>query len=475
MVFAFKPKCLSDIPETVYFGTFVDAPVLGELNICAKTAVGVNRDGVITWIEKNLERPILDVASEKFGIEKSKLHIVDISGVQTKFFFPGFIDTHIHAPQFPNNGIFGSTTLLDWLNVYTFPLEANFSSLDFARDVYEAVIKETLRCGTTTCVYYGTLHTEATELLADQALMLGQRAYIGKCCMTENSPDYYIESEEDAKAGTLAVIKHMEEADPSGELVAPVVTPRFAPSCSYDLLNWLGDLRAKGDYHCQTHMDENLNEVKWVSEVFPKSTSYAGVYADANILGPKTIVGHCIWLTDEERDLLKETGANVSHCPTSNSSISSGECRVRWLLDSGVNVSLGTDCSGGFTASLLEVVRHAVLVGNHLSVRTRDEHNKISFKDALHLGTVGGAKALGIYDRVGSFEVGKQFDAQLIDLESQDSSVHVFHHQLPQWDAIDLKDSLHRFNDIIGKWVFTGDNRNVIRVYVNGRLVRFRA
>lgn len=464
-------KCHEPVKSTLYYGTFAHTPKLGELEVLKNTALGVDREGTIVFIVPNYSGDLVQLGTQKFGLPSSSFEVVNISDSEAKFFFPGFIDTHIHAPQYPNNGIFGESTLLDWLNTYTFPLESSFKNNSVAKDVYAKVITKTLDFGTTTASYYGTIHTGATEILANEALTLGQRAFIGKVCMNDNSPKYYCETTEESKKGTLEIIDYTNKVNPEGDLVKPIITPRFAASCTDKLLRWLGELRKSKDYPCQTHLSENEKEIEWMAQLFPQYKSYTDIYYQTGLLGHRTVLAHCIHLSDDEKQLLVKTKSGIAHCPTSNSSITSGSARVRWLLNSGINVSLGTDCSGGFTPSLLEVARHALLVSHHVVMQTHNDKEKLSVKDVLYLATMGGAKVMDITDKVGTFAIGKKFDAQLIDIKSSGSNIDIFDFQWPKWGKINAKQSDINFDNLICKWLFNGDDRNILRVYVNGRLV----
>lgn len=474
-----NPLCHNDIKYTTYYGTFAHTPMLGQLEVLNHTAIGVDSNGTIDFIESNVSESTdlvaFTISNASTRLSPNDIEIVNIAQTEHKFFFPGFIDTHIHAPQFPNNGIFGNSTLLDWLETYTFPLEASFTDLEFATRVYTKVINRTLGYGTTTASYYATIHANASNLLADLCLQLGQRAYIGKVCMNQNSPDEYIETEEECKVSTLHVIDHIKSRNPKGDLINPVITPRFAGSCTDGLLNWLGELRKSGDYHCQTHLSENHKEIEWITNMFPQYDHYTDIYHKNDLLSSKTTLAHCIHLSDEEMNILKMTGSGVSHCPTSNSAITSGEARVRWLLNNDINVSLGTDCSGGFTPSILEVAKHALLVSRHIVMKSSNEFEKLTSHDVLYLATVGGAKVLKIEDKVGSFKKGFKFDAQLISLDCTDSNIDVFDFQKPNWNENPIHVSKKKFSDLIDKWLFNGDNRNIEKVYVNGRAVISRA
>jgi guanine deaminase len=379
-----------------------------------------------------------------------------------------FSDTHIHASQFPNAGIFGKSTLLDWLNTYTFPMEASLSNLKKATTVYTRCIQRTLSHGTTTASYYATIDVPATNLLADLCLSYGQRAFIGRCCMDTLSPDFYRDvSAASSLADTKATISHIAEIDPKHALITPIITPRFAPSCSSELMHSLGALQKETDLPVQTHISENKNEVALVKSMFPDHASYAHLYDSHGLLGPKTILAHCVHLTEEEVDLIKLRDAKISHCPASNSAITSGTAKVRWLLEKGVEIGLGTDMSGGYSPSILEAVRQASLVSRHVAMEG-DEKTKLSIEEVLYLGTRGGAKVVGLGEKIGGFGVGMEWDAQLIGLASVDEdevegdmgSVDIF-----GWESWDER---------VAKWIYNGDDRNTLAVWVKGRLVHER-
>jgi len=458
---------LAPIKFKLYYGTFVYTPALGELSVSTDTCIGVDKKGTIK-IKKQFEEGSdsesnIDLVIAENGLERSELEILDYSADPNKFFFPGFIDTHIHAPQVPNNGIFGNTTLLEWLEKYTFPLEASFKDVKTASYIYNKVIDRTLTNGTTLASYYATIHENATKLLNDIAYLKGQRAMIGKTCMNQHSPDNYIETLDECKEAQYGVIKHVEETNEGHEsfdvITKPIITPRFAGSCTEELMKWLGELSQSGEYHVQTHLSENHGEIKWIADMFPHFDSYADIYAKCNLLTNRTVLAHCIHISEEEKDLLVKHNSGISHCPTSNSSITSGEARIRWLLDNGVKVSLGTDCSGGFSPSILTVARHALLVSRHLVMKSKQDQQKLTTAEVLFLATVGGAQVLNVDSYLGKFETGFQFDAQLIDLNVENSPLDLFPFQQGRWQ------------ELLDKWLFNGDDRNTVKVFVNGRCV----
>jgi guanine deaminase len=397
-------------------------------------------------------------------------------------------DTHIHAPQYPNVGIFGSSTLLDWLNTYTFPLEASLSDPAKARQVYTRVIRKTLSHGTTCAAYYATIDVPSTNLLADLCLTFGQRALVGRVCMDSPSPDYYRDASPEASlAATRATIAHIQRADPTLSLVRPIITPRFAPSCSIALMRQLGTLAAETALPIQTHISENPREIALVKELFPAAEtgaaddSYAAVYDAMGLLTARTILAHAVHLTEAEADLVAERGAKVSHCPCSNSALTSGAARVRWLLEKGVVCGLGTDMSGGYSPSVLEAARQAVLVSRHVAMgvngrgKKGDEgdRERLSVEEVLFLATRGGAEVVGLEGRVGGFGVGMEWDAQLVGLGFVGGDGEVEGEGEEDGGNVDVF-GWEKWPERVAKWVFNGDDRNTKRVWVRGRLVHRR-
>ncbi|PVH73351.1 guanine deaminase [Cadophora sp. DSE1049] len=456
----------SSSQKTLFLGSFVHNKSLGELEFLHDSAVCVDEKGVIVAVEKGCgQDKVEEIVYPRLGWTAGEVTVRTSQPGQ--FFFPGFIDTHIHASQYPNAGIFGKSTLLDWLNTYTFPMESSLSDSAKAKKVYSRVIERTLSHGTTTASYYATISVPSTNLLADLCLEKGQRAFIGRCCMDSLAPDYYRdESAGKSLEDTRATITHIAGIDPTNALITPILTPRFAPSCSRNLMNGLGSLQKETNLPVQTHISENKNECALVKELFPEFDSYTEVYDGHGLLGPKTILAHAVHLSEAEIDLIQKRNGKISHCPVSNSSITSGTAKVRWMLNKGVEVGLGTDVSGGYSPSILEAVRQAALVSNHVAMGG-DDSAKLSVEEVLYLATRGGAKVVGLGDKIGGFGVGMEWDAQLIGMgqvgneEKGDTGpVDIF-----GWESWDER---------IAKWVFNGDDRNTLAVWVKGRLVHER-
>ena len=335
----------------------------------------------------------------------------------------------------------------------------------------------------------------ATNLLADLCLSLGQRAFVGRVCMDNPDfcPDYYCdESANDSLQLTRQTIEHVRSIDPAFGLVSPIITPRFAPSCTMEVMRGLAAIQRDLDLPMQTHLSENKGEVELVARLFPESTSYADVYDRAGLLTSKSVLAHAVHLSEEEAALLAARGSGVSHCPCSNSSLTSGAARVRWLWARGVTVGLGTDVSGGYSPSVLESARQAALVSRHVAMEDAAEAkgvgSKLTVEEVLYLGTRGGAEVVGLQDKVGGFEVGKEWDAQLVGLGAVEEEVQEEEtaggDELDGAKGADPEGDEDEGNvDIFGwetweekmaKWLYGGDDRNTKKVWVRGRLVHAR-
>ncbi|KAF3767968.1 Metallo-dependent hydrolase [Cryphonectria parasitica EP155] len=487
-------------PNQLFLGTFIHpTSQQDELEYLHNTAVFVEgASGKIVAVEKDVDRTrTVDEVLVRLGWSAAETKIFDAAaaashhhhdgkekrhnGGGVRFFFPGFVDTHIHASQYPNAGIFGKSTLLDWLNTYTFPLEASLGQdLAKAKKVYGRCVRRTLAHGTTCAAYFATRDVAATNLLTDVCLAAGQRALVGRVCMDERKlcPEWYCdESAGESVQRTREVVEHARAVDPAGEWVRPIVTPRFAPSCTAAAMQGLSDLAKEEALAVQTHISENTGECELVAELFPQETAggrgYAGVYDAFGLLGDKTILAHAVHLSEQEAKLVAERGAGVSHCPCSNTAITSGAAKVRWLLDHGVNVGLGTDVSGGYSPSVLEAARQASLVSRHVAMGLEGEEKertKLTVEEVLWLATRGGARLVGLEGIVGGFEVGMEWDAQLVGLggvEGEDDEDHdAGNVDIFGWESWD---------NIVAKWLFGGDDRNTTKVWVKGRLVHERA
>lgn len=267
------------------------------------------------------------------------------------------------------------------------------------------------------------------------------------------------------------------------DLLTPIITPRFAITCSMDFMKQLAGLAQKYDLPIQSHISENLDEVKFTMELFPGHANYAEVYDAAGLLTNKCIMAHCVHLNDDEVKLFADRGTSVSHCPNSNTNLKSGLCDVKRLIEGNVRVGLGTDISGGNRISILDAIRAALDVSHHLNFMKKQNvagtgkvtenagknstYEPLDYKQALFLATLGGAQALSMDNKIGNFEVGKNFDALLIDTFSDATDKF----DLPKVLTENLSDE-YKFQQRLQKFVYTGDDRSISKVYVKGRQVK---
>ncbi|XP_022106133.1 guanine deaminase-like isoform X2 [Acanthaster planci] len=382
----------------------------------------------------------------------------EVRNINGQFLMPGFVDTHIHAPQYVYTGAAMDLTLLDWLQKYTFPTEAKFDDLHFATDVYQKVVHRTLKNGTTTASYFATIHKEASLRLAEIVARFGQRAFVGKVNMDSHSPDFYKETTEKSIQDTIWFIEQVQSMD--NPLLTPIVTPRFACSCSIDLMKRLADIAEQYKLPIQTHISENKEEIDFIRRLFPTCSSYTDVYRQCGLLTSRTILAHGIYLDEEELQTIQDYGCGIAHCACSNFSLKSGILDLRKLIEKDIKVGLGTDVSGGYTPSMLGSIRQSVIASNVQECQQRNSYRSVDFKGMFYLATLGGSKVLGLEDKIGNFEVGKDFDAILVNPTVANSPFDVFHSTY--CDTIE---------DVVQKFLYLGDDRNIQEVYVAGKRV----
>ncbi|KAJ2063410.1 hypothetical protein GGI17_001771 [Coemansia sp. S146] len=464
----------------VFLGCIVDTPVMGQLRVRTNGALGVDRStGRIIGVAEQTELSSAELISSWVGLAVDSEAVESISLTADQFLMPGLIDTHTHAPQFAFLGIGHDLPLMDWLNKYTFKHESEFKDADLARRFYKDVIARIVRNGVTFAAYYGTIHLESNRVLAQTIRQIGQRAYVGKVCMDTNSPAYYSESTEDSLRDTEEFIRQVIGDDETQQrLVTPIITPRFVPTCSHGCLEGLGALAEKYQLPVQSHLCENPSEIEFAKSCFPDSPSYAHIYHKYGLLNSRTIMAHCVHLSDSEIALMRESKASVSHCPNSNFSLGSGIADIRRFIDEGIPVGLGTDVGGGYTPSILDAMRMAAAANRALIAFRRDsggEQPARSSKDrpleaaeALFLATQGGARVMGMDEQLGSLDTNKLFDAIVVDMNAPSSPVPSVDATPAVRDA-DSPDEAWRLR--LEQFVFLADDRNISRVYVGGKLI----
>ncbi|WP_028243083.1 amidohydrolase family protein [Pseudobutyrivibrio ruminis] len=330
-----------------------------------------------------------------------------------KLIIPGMTDLHVHAPQYTFRGIGMDEELLEWLSKYTFPEEAKYSDLAYARKAYEYFSEDLRRCFTTRAVVFATLHNEATIELMDQLEKTGMITYVGKVNMDRNGGVGL--EEEDAAASLKATVEWLEAIQGRYKNTMPILTPRFIPSCSDDLMRGLGKMSAERGLRIQSHLSENQSEVAWVKELVPESTSYANAYEIFDTMGTAelpTIMAHCVYSDEEEMRILKKHGAYIAHCADSNMNLTSGIAPIRKFIDAGINVGLGTDVAAGSSMNMIKTMLIS-LQASKMYYRLVDTNVKpLSFEEMFYLATLGGGSYFG---KVGTFKDGYEFDAVVID------------------------------------------------------------
>lgn len=363
-----------------------------------------------------------------------------------KLLIPAFNDLHVHAPQYRNLGLALDLELLPWLNTYTFPEEAKYADAAYAAKMYRRFVHELWMQGTMRSAVFGTIHPEATRILADLFVQAGMGAYIGLVGMNRNSPENLTNTTEELIEGMNMLKRHLDKHGNNG-LVQPIVTPRFVPSCTEDMLTALGEYAAGTGLPVQSHLSENRSEIDWVRELEPDTTCYGDAYNKYGLFGQTpTLMAHCCYTDGEEMELMRQNGVFVVHCPTSNSNLSSGMAPIRKFLNAGIRVALGTDVSAGHHMSMLRVMQYAIQVSKLNYAQTKGEMPFLSLSEVFYLATKGGGSFFG---KVGSFEKGYEFDALVVD----DSYLNYSDYTMAQ--------RLERF-------LYLGDDRDIKRRYCRG-------
>lgn len=361
-----------------------------------------------------------------------------------KLIIPGFVDLHLHGAQFLQCGMGMTKKLLQWLNDYTFKLEKKFQNPVFAKEAYESFARSLVAHGTLRACIFGTSSTNGTEELFQALKRVGVGAYVGKVNMDCNAPDYLLETAKRSLETTRAIIEKYKDEP----LVKPIITPRFAPTCSRELLEGLGQLAKEYDMPVQSHLNECEDEITWVRELFPEAKSYSDVYDNYGLFGTvPTLMAHCVHMEPEEEELAKRNGVFLVHCPDSNINVRSGIMPVKRYLDQGFQMGLGSDIAGGHKVGMNEAVVRTIQLSKLRSLETHEE--PLTASEAFYLGTRGGGKFFG---NTGSFEKGFSFDALVLE------------------DA-PLIASNYSIIDRLEKYLYTGDDRNICARYVQGKKI----
>lgn len=375
------------------------------------------------------------------------LEVLDYTG---KLIIPGMTDLHVHAPQFSFRGLGMDLELLDWLNTYTFPEESKYEDLSYADPAYGSFVTRLLHSTTTRACIFATLHLPATMLLMQKLETAGLETYVGKVNMNRNCPAYLREiSTNQALRDTESWILQAKERF---QHTKPIITPRFIPSCTDDLMYALSRLRAEYDLPVQSHLSENFGEIEWVKELCPRAKFYGEAYEQFGMFGGSypCIMAHCVHSNDAEQELMMKNGVFIAHSPESNMNLASGVAPVNQFIDRGLHVGLASDVAGGSSESMLKAMMHAIQASK-LRWRLLDQSVKpLSFERAFYLATMGGGEFFG---KVGSFLDGYELDAVVLDDENLE-------HPQPLSPRARLE-----------RMVYLADERNIAAKFVSGRKI----
>jgi guanine deaminase len=339
----------------------------------------------------------------------------DAIDIRPLLVMPGLIDLHAHLPQWPNAGLGAGLDLLTWLDRYIFPLERDFHA-DAARRLAPVVLRALAAAGTTTALLYGAVFEDSVDASFAAAEEHGMRLVMGKVMMDRLRYDDSLSDSavlDESLAQTQRLIERWHGRD-SGRLQY-AVTPRFAVSCTPEMLRESAALAKATGTYWQTHLSEDRHEIAEVGRLFPDALDYTDVYDLAGALGQKTIVAHAVHLSDREVVRLAETGTRVAHCPSSNLFLSSGAMPLSRYLDAGVLVGLGSDIAGGPDLSLFVEMRAGSYTQSGRRTMLGDPFEPLKPLDWIRLATIDGARALGIEATVGSIEYGKDADFICVD------------------------------------------------------------
>ena len=348
-----------------------------------------------------------DGVYKKLPTKYKNIKVYDYTGY---LIIPGLVDMHLHAPQYIFIGLHMDLKLLEWLNKYTFPAEAKYKNLNFAKKAYDIFVKDLTLSSTTRFSMFATIHNDATLYLMNELEKTGFKGYVGKVNMDRNSPKYLIETTQKSIKNTLNWIEACENL----KNIKPIITPRFIPSCTDKLMSELSKIMIDKDLPVQSHLSENRSEIEWVKKLMPKIKNYEEGYEKFGMLGSttKSIMAHYVWPDEKGIKLLMNKNVWVAHSPSSNRNLSSGIAPIGRYLREGINVGLATDVAGGSYLSMFRTIEDTITTSKIRSCIYDSKYYSITIEQALYLATLGGGKFFG---KVGSFEKGYEFDAIILN------------------------------------------------------------
>ncbi len=425
-----------DVHETERYyalhGNILTVPKLGELDAVKDGYIVLNADGVIEGVFETLPERYQSAQLADYG---------------DALIMQSFCDMHLHAPQYPMLGMGMDLPLLDWLNTYTFRTEARFSDPDYARMHYRRLAERLVGYGTTRVCMFSSIHTDATLILMEELERAGISGYVGKVNMDRNGAPYYQETTEESKRETLRWL----DACDRYTRIRPMLTPRFTPSCTNELMAWLGKLANERKLPVQSHLSENTSEIAWVHELHPDCAQYWETYDQYGLFKGDTLMAHCVYSDAREREAIKAHGVTVVHCADSNTNLVSGIAPVRTMLDEGVKVVLGSDIAGGAHLSMLNVIQMSIRASKNKRIESNRTVPFLSVAEGYYLGTTAGALYFGAKP---GFQKGDRLHAVVID-----DRVY------PDTERLSLRERFDRA-------VYIAEPKDIVAVYGEGKRLK---
>ncbi len=370
----------------------------------------------------------------------------DIEDFGSRIITTSFCDMHLHAPQYPMLGLGMDLPLMQWLYNYTFRTEAMFRDLGFAREVYSVLANELIARGTTHICAFSSVHTGASLVLAEELERAGVYGYMGKVSMDRNTTDELLETTDNALEEERRFIEAMLSRFDG---IKPIVTPRFTPSCTDELMAGLGKLKAEYGLRAQSHLSENLEEMEMVRALCPDCEKYYQTYEKAGLFGQNSVMAHCVHSDGIERAAMKASGVWVAHCPNSNTNIYSGIAPVRRMLTEGLKIGLGSDIAGGDKLSMRHVACAAVRASKlrYYYANRAEEERFLEVNEAFSLAS---ARPRGFFALSRGFEAGEKLSAIVLDDSAHGPSIPL--------------NASERFERLI----YSDDPRDIFAVYSGG-------
>lgn len=364
--------------------------------------VSQNENSYIVCVDGKSEGVFKKLPAKYKGIK-----IYDYSG---HIVIPGLVDMHLHAPQYSFIGLHMDLKLLDWLNKYTFPAESKYKDLKFAKKAYDIFVDDLKKTATTRFAMFATIHNDATLYLMSRLEKVGFKGYVGKVNMDRNSPKILVEKTKNSVKDTILWI----EACKKFKNIKPILTPRFIPSCTDELMSELSNIMKTYNLPVQSHLSENRSEIKWVKELMPSVNNYEEAYDRFDMLGSvtNTIMAHYVWPDGKGIELMKDRNVWVAHSPSSNRNLGSGIAPIGRYLKEGVKVGLATDVAGGSYLSMFRAIEDAITASKIRNSLIDDKYASVTIEQALYIATIGGGEFFG---KVGNFDKGYEFDAVVLD------------------------------------------------------------